>query len=164
MTGKKAIAKIDYPRRQSIQRNHSATHILHEALRRVLGSHVKQMGSYLDDKVLRFDFPHFHKLKPQEIIDIEQIVNDKVKENINVYAEEMSIDKANKIPHVKKFFGEKYGEKVRVVFIDDKFSVEFCGGTHVKDTSDIGLFKIIKEESISSGTRRIFAKDRAGDN
>lgn len=158
----KVTAKVNYPRRQSIQRNHSATHILHEVLRRVLGSHVKQMGSYLDDKVLRFDFPHFHKLNPQEIIDIETIVNDKVKENINVYAEEMSIDKANKIPHVKKFFGEKYGEKVRVVFIDDKFSIEFCGGTHVKDTSDIGLFKIVKEESISSGTRRIFAKTGQG--
>jgi alanyl-tRNA synthetase len=158
----RVTAKVDYPRRLSIQRNHSATHILHEALRRVLGSHVKQMGSYLDDKVLRFDFPHFHKLKPREITDIEQIVNDKVKEKINVFAEEMSIDEANKIPHVKKFFGEKYGERVRVVFIDDKFSIEFCGGTHVTDTSDIGLFKIVKEESISSGTRRIFAKTGQG--
>jgi len=158
----KAIAKINLPRRLAIQRNHSATHIMHEALRRVLGSHVKQMGSYLDDKVLRFDFPHFHKLKPQEITDIEQIVNDKVKEKISVYSEEMPIEKANTIPHVKKFFGEKYGEMVRVVFIDDKFSVEFCGGTHVKDTSDIGLFKIIREESISAGTRRIFAKTGEG--
>ncbi|HMQ79397.1 MAG TPA: alanine--tRNA ligase, partial [Ignavibacteria bacterium] len=158
----KAEAKVDIPRRLSIQRNHSATHIMHEALRRVLGSHVKQMGSYLDDKLLRFDFPHFHKLKPQEITDIEQIVNDKVKEKITVYSEEMPIEKANTIPHVKKFFGEKYGEMVRVVFIDDKFSVEFCGGTHVKDTSDIGLFKIIREESISAGTRRIFAKTGEG--
>jgi len=158
----KAVARIDIPRRLSIQRNHSATHIMHEALRRVLGSHVKQMGSYLDDKVLRFDFPHFHKLKPQEITDIEQIVNDKVKEKIAVYCEEMTIEKANTIPHVKKFFGEKYGEIVRVVFIDDKFSVEFCGGTHVKDTSDIGLFKIIREESISAGTRRIFARTGEG--
>ena len=158
----KAEAKVNIPRRLSIQRNHSATHIMHEALRRVLGSHVKQMGSYLDDKVLRFDFPHFHKLKPQEITDIEQIVNDKVKEKIAVYSEEMPIEKANTIPHVKKFFGEKYGEMVRVVFIDDKFSVEFCGGTHVQDTSDIGLFKIIREESISAGTRRIFAKTGEG--
>jgi len=158
----KAVVRIDIPRRLSIQRNHSATHIMHEALRRVLGSHVKQMGSYLDDKVLRFDFPHFHKLKPQEIKDIEQIVNDKVKEKIAVYSEEMPIEKANTIPHVKKFFGEKYGEIVRVVFIDDKFSVEFCGGTHVMDTSDIGLFKIIREESISAGTRRIFARTGEG--
>ncbi|HWA06863.1 MAG TPA: alanine--tRNA ligase, partial [Ignavibacteria bacterium] len=158
----KAEARVNLPRRLSIQRNHSATHIMHEALRRVLGSHVKQMGSYLDDKLLRFDFPHFHKLKPQEIIDIEQIVNDKVKEGITVYSEEMPIEKANSIPNVKKFFGEKYGEMVRVVFIDDKFSVEFCGGTHVKDTSDIGLFKIIREESISAGTRRIFAKTGEG--
>ncbi len=158
----KAVAKLNLPRRKSIQRNHSATHIMHEALRRVLGSHVKQMGSYLDDKVLRFDFPHFHKLKPQEITDIEQIVNDKIKEGIKVHTEEMSIEKANNIPHVKKFFGEKYGELVRVVFIDDKFSIEFCGGTHVADTSDIGLFKIVREESISAGTRRIFAKTGEG--
>ncbi len=158
----KVSAYIDYPRRESIQRNHSATHIMHEALRRVLGSHIKQMGSYLDDKVLRFDFPHFHKLDPQEITDIEEIVNEKVQANINVYAEEMPIEKANKIPNVKKFFGDKYGDNVRVVFIDESFSVEFCGGTHVKGTSDIGLFKIMKEESISSGTRRIFAKTGKG--
>ncbi|MCI0449147.1 MAG: alanine--tRNA ligase [Chlorobi bacterium] len=153
---------VDYPRRQSIQRNHSATHLVHEALRRVLGSHVKQMGSYLDDKLLRFDFPHFHKLKPQEITDIEQIVNDKVGGKIKVYAEVMPFDKANKIPNVKKLFGEKYGDEVRVVFIDENFSVEFCGGTHVKDTTDIGLFKIVKEESVSSGTRRIFARTGKG--
>lgn len=157
-----AVAKIDYPRRQSIQRNHSATHLVHEALRRVLGSHVKQMGSYLDDKVLRFDFPHFHKLKPQEAADIEQIVNDKIRENDSVSAEEMSMDEAKKIPNVKMFFGEKYGDRVRVVIIDPKFSVELCGGTHVISTDDIGLFKIVKEESISSGTRRIFAKTGQG--
>ncbi len=158
----KVTAKVDFPRRQSIQRNHTATHIMHEALRRVLGSHIKQMGSYLDEKLLRFDFPHFHKLKSQEITDIEQIVNDKIQENITVYAEELSIDKANKIPNVKKFFGDKYGDIVRVVFVDDKFSVEFCGGTHVKTTNDIGLFKIVREESISAGTRRIFAKTGIG--
>lgn len=161
-TPSEAIAKLDMPRRRSIERNHSATHIMHEALRRVLGSHIKQMGSYLDDKVLRFDFPHFHKLKPEEIDDIEQIVNDKIKENIAVYAEELPIEKANNIQNVKKFFGDKYGEIVRVVFIDDKFSVEFCGGTHVKATSEIGLFKITREESISAGTRRIFARTGEG--
>jgi alanyl-tRNA synthetase len=120
------------------------------------------MGSYLDDKVLRFDFPHFHKLKPQEIRAIEDIVNDKIKENIQVNWEFLPINKADKIPNVKKFFGEKYGEEVRVVFIDEGFSVEFCGGTHVPETSDIGLFKIVKEESISSGTRRIFARTGEG--
>jgi alanyl-tRNA synthetase len=156
------IAKVDYDRRQSVQRNHSATHLVHEALRRVLGPHVKQMGSYLDDKLLRFDFPHFHKLKPEEITAIEDIVNDKIKENISVNWEVMPIGKADKIPNVKKFFGEKYGEDVRVVFIDEGFSVEFCGGTHVPETSDIGLFKIVKEESISSGTRRIFARTGEG--
>jgi alanyl-tRNA synthetase len=161
-TPTEAIAKINMPRRKSIERNHSATHIMHEALRRVLGAHIKQMGSYLDDKVLRFDFPHFHKLSPAEITDIEQIVNDKIREGISVYSEEMPIDKANTIPHVKKFFGEKYGEVVRVVFIDEKFSVEFCGGTHVKETSNIGLFKIVREESISAGTRRIFARTGEG--
>ncbi len=158
----KAIAIIDYPRRLSIQRNHSATHIVHEALRRVLGPHVKQMGSYLDDYLLRFDFPHFHKLKDEEINAIEDIVNEKVKENIAVYTEEMPLEKARKIPNVKMFFGEKYSDVVRVVFIDENFSIELCGGTHVKDTSDIGLFKITKEESISSGTRRIIARTGQG--
>lgn len=156
------IALVDYDRRLAVQRNHSATHIVHEALRRVLGSHVKQMGSYLDDKFLRFDFPHFHKLTTEEIKRIEGIVNDKIEEDIEVNWEVMPIEKADKIPNVKKFFGEKYGDEVRVVFIDEKFSVEFCGGTHVPDTSDIGLFKIVKEESISSGVRRIFARTGEG--
>lgn len=156
------IARVDFDRRQAVQRNHSATHLVHEALRQVLGPHVKQMGSYLDDKFLRFDFPHFHKLSDEDIKNIEGIVNNKIAEKIYVNAEIMSISKAEKIPNVKKLFGEKYGEEVRVVFIDEKFSVEFCGGTHVPDTSDIGLFKIIKEESISSGVRRIFARTGEG--
>ncbi len=160
--GSEIIARVDYDRRLSIQRNHSATHLVHEALHRVLGPHVKQMGSYLDDKLLRFDFPHFHKLKPEEIRAIEDIVNDKIKQNIKVNWEFMPTNKADKIPNVKKFFGEKYGEEVRVVFIDENFSVEFCGGTHVPETSDIGLFKIVKEESISSGIRRIFARTGEG--
>lgn len=120
------------------------------------------MGSYLDDKLLRFDFPHFHKVTNAEIKEIEDLVNYKITENIPVYWEIMAYDKANKIPNVKKYFGEKYGDEVRVVFIDDKFSVELCGGTHVKDTSDIGLFKIMKEESVSSGIRRIFARTGEG--
>lgn len=156
------IAQVDIDKRQAVQRNHSATHLVHEALRRVLGEHVRQMGSYLDDKVLRFDFTHYHKLTPQQIEEIEAIVNSKIIEKIGVNYEVLPIGKAEKIPNVKRFFGEKYGENVRVVFIDEKFSVEFCGGTHVEDTSDIGLFKIIKEESVSSGVRRIFARTGEG--
>lgn len=160
---KDVIAKVDYKRRRAIQRNHSATHLLHEALRQVLGSHVKQMGSLVTDEYLRFDFPHFKKLDAEQIIAIEDLVNSKIQEAIEVKTlEDISIEEANKIPNVKKFFGEKYGSKVRVVTMDDKFSIEFCGGTHVDNTSDIGLFKIVKEESISSGVRRIFAKTGEG--
>jgi len=155
---KTIIAKVDYRRRHSIQRNHTATHILHEALRKVLGSHVKQMGSLVSDEYLRFDFPHFQKVETKQLREIEDIVNKKIQDNITLKTlEDISIEDANKIPNVKKFFGEKYEDKVRVVIVDDKFSIEFCGGTHVSSTNDIGLFKIVKEESISSGVRRIFA-------
>jgi alanyl-tRNA synthetase len=160
---KDVTAKVDYKRRRAIQRNHSATHLLHEALRQVLGSHVKQMGSLVTSEYLRFDFPHFKKLDAEQIIAIEDLVNSKIHEAIEVQTlADISIEEANKIPNVKKFFGEKYGSKVRVVTMDEKFSIEFCGGTHVDNTSDIGLFKIIKEESISSGVRRIFAKTGEG--
>ena len=157
------LTKIDSNRRRAIERNHSATHILHEALRRVLGSHVKQLGSLVHNEYLRFDFPHFHKLEENQIREIEELVNSKIQEEIKVYTDvDISIEEANKIPNVKKFFGEKYGDKVRVVHIDDNFSIEFCGGTHVKNTFEIGLFKITKEESIASGTRRIFARTGEG--
>jgi alanyl-tRNA synthetase len=160
---KDVIAKIDYERRRAIQRNHSATHLLHEALRQILGNHIKQMGSLVTDEYLRFDFPHFKKISGDELKRIEDLVNNKIAEKINVRTlEDVSIEEANKIPNVKKFFGEKYGNKVRVVTMDEDFSVEFCGGTHVSNTGDIGLFKIIKEESISSGVRRIFAKTGEG--
>jgi len=160
---KEVTAKVDYKRRRAIQRNHSATHLLHEALRQVLGSHVKQMGSLVTNDYLRFDFPHFKKLEAEQIIAIEDLVNGKIQESLQVLTlADISIEEANRIPNVKKFFGEKYGSKVRVVTMDEKFSIEFCGGTHVDNTSDIGLFKIIKEESISSGVRRIFAKTGEG--
>jgi alanyl-tRNA synthetase len=160
---KDVIAKVDYKRRKAIQRNHSATHLLHEALRRVLGGHIKQMGSLVTSDYLRFDFPHFTKLDAEQIIAIEDLVNMKIQESIEVQTlVDISIEEANKISNVKKFFGEKYGSKVRVVTMDEKFSIEFCGGTHVDNTADIGLFKIIKEESISSGVRRIFAKTGEG--
>jgi alanyl-tRNA synthetase len=149
---------IDVPRRLSIMRNHSATHLVHEALRRVLGTHVQQQGSLVAPDHLRFDFPHFGKITPEEIKAIEEMVNEKIADDISVFTEvDLPIEKARKIPNVKMFFGDKYGDTVRVVFIDENYSVEFCGGTHVKDTKDIGLFKIISESSIASGVRRIEA-------
>lgn len=160
---KDVTAIVDLKRRQAIQRNHSATHLLHEALRKVLGPHVKQMGSLVSEEHLRFDFPHFQKVSAAEIQEIEDLVNAKINDAVDVkILEDLPINEANEIPHVKKFFGEKYGSKVRVVTMQDDFSVEFCGGTHVTNTSDIGLFKIIKEESISSGVRRIFARTGEG--
>ncbi len=158
LIGKGVIARVDKPRRHNIQRNHSATHLVHEALRRVLGTHVHQQGSLVAPDHLRFDFPHFGKILPEEICAIEEMVNAKIAEDIGVFTEvDMPIEKAKKIPNVKMFFGDKYGDIVRVVFIDEKYSVEFCGGTHVKTTRDIGLFKIISESSIASGVRRIEA-------
>ncbi|MBI4535575.1 MAG: alanine--tRNA ligase [Ignavibacteriae bacterium] len=151
-------AQVDIPRRINIQRNHSATHLVHEALRRVLGTHVHQQGSLVAPGHLRFDFPHFGKITAEEIRAIEDIVNEKIADDISVFTEvDIPVEKARKIPNVKMFFGDKYGDTVRVVFIDENFSVEFCGGTHVKNTEDIGLFKIVSESSIASGVRRIEA-------
>ncbi|HXX64677.1 MAG TPA: alanine--tRNA ligase [Bacteroidota bacterium] len=155
---RQVTARVDRARRENIQRNHSATHLVHEALRRVLGTHVHQQGSLVAPDHLRFDFPHRGKITPEEIRAIEDLVNSKIAENIPVHTEiDLPIDKARKIPNVKMFFGDKYGEKVRVVFIDESYSVEFCGGTHVRSTQDIGLFKIISESGIASGVRRIEA-------
>ena len=156
--GQRARATVDKERRYNIQRNHSATHIVHEALRRVLGTHIHQQGSLVAPDHLRFDFPHFGKITPEEVRVIEEMVNEKIADDISVFTEvDLPIEKARKIPNVKMFFGDKYGDTVRVVFIDENFSVEFCGGTHVKNTKDIGLFKIISEASIASGVRRIEA-------
>jgi alanyl-tRNA synthetase len=159
----KITAIVDYDKRRAVQRNHSATHLVHEALRQVLGVHVKQMGSLVADEYLRFDFPHFKKVSSEEIREIEEMVNSKIIESIPVETlANLPTEEADKIPNVKRFFGDKYGDTVRIVIMDEKFSVEFCGGTHVSNTDDIGLFKIIKEESISSGVRRIFAKTGSG--
>ncbi len=158
LVGKPATASVDEARRRNIEGNHSATHLIHEALRRVLGTHVHQQGSLVAPDRLRFDFPHFGKITPDELRAIEDLVNEKIVENILVHTEaDVPIDEARKIPHVKMFFGEKYGERVRVVFIDESFSVEFCGGTHVRSTTEIGPLKIISEGSIASGVRRIEA-------
>jgi alanyl-tRNA synthetase len=156
--GRPVTARVDRERRENIQRNHSATHLVHEALRRVLGTHVHQQGSLVAPDHLRFDFPHFAKITPEEIRGIEDIVNGKIADRIPVFTEvDLPIEKARRIPNVKMFFGDRYGDVVRVVFMDEAFSVEFCGGTHVKDTGEIGLFKIISESGIASGVRRIEA-------
>ncbi len=156
-------AKVDKERRINIMRNHTATHLFHEALRRVIGTHAHQQGSLVAPDRLRFDFNHFEKITADQIRQIEDIVNEKIADNIFVEAENNSekwipIDEAKRrYPNVKMFFGDKYGDKVRIVVIDPKFSVELCGGTHVNNTRDIGLFKIISESSVASGIRRIEA-------
>jgi alanyl-tRNA synthetase len=156
--GAQVVARVDRRRRTDIQRNHSATHLVHEALRRVLGNHVHQQGSLVAPDHLRFDFPHFGKLTPDEIRAIEEMVNGKIADNIAVETGvDIPIEQAQKIPNVKMFFGDKYGDVVRVVTMDPTYSVEFCGGTHVSRTSDIGLFKIVAETGIASGVRRIEA-------
>ncbi len=160
--GKVVHVKVDYNRRLNIMRNHTATHLLHEALRIVLGSHVQQHGSLVAPDRLRFDFNHFEKVSEDQIKQIEKIVNQKIYDGIDVEAEEMPIEQARKVPGIKMFFGEKYGDRVRVLKLKDNFSAELCGGTHVKNTSDIGFFKIISEASIASGIRRIEAVTSEG--
>ncbi len=161
--GEKVVAAIDVPRRYSIMRNHTATHITHEALRRVLSTHAHQQGSLVAPDRLRFDFNHFEKITADDIRAIEDMVNEKIAEAITVVQfndpkDWVTIEEAKRRwPNVKMFFGDKYGDRVRVVEIDPKFSVELCGGTHVKNTREIGLFKIISESSIASGIHRIEA-------
>ena len=164
----KVVGRINQSRRRNIERNHTATHLVHEALRRVLGTHAHQQGSLVAPDHLRFDFNHFEKITADQLKAIEEIVNEKINQSINVYAlndpkDWLTIDEAKKkYPNVKMFFGDKYGDHVRIVEIDPKFSVELCGGTHVKNTKDIGLFKIISEASIASGIRRIEARTSEG--
>jgi len=149
--------EIDKNRREFISKNHSATHLLHSALRDTLGNHISQKGSLVNEKILRFDFSHFSKIDIDSLEKISDIVNDKIFENIKVKIENnVNIEDAKK-KGATALFGEKYGDKVRVVSIDDKFSLELCGGTHVGSTSEIGQFKILSESSISSGVRRIEA-------
>lgn len=155
--GDEAIAEVDEWRRNNIMRNHSATHLLHEALKETLGNHIKQAGSLVSPDYLRFDFNHFEKVSAEDIDKIEQIVNEKIFSKFPVKTEELSLEKAKQNPKIKMFFGDKYGDVVRAVTMDENFSIELCGGTHVKNTSEIGIFKIINEAGIAAGVRRIEA-------
>ena len=158
--GQKLSQKIDRDFRKKISKNHSATHLLHESLRQILGDHISQKGSLVNDKRLRFDFSHQKPIPNNDILEIEKIANYIVMQNNSVETQVMSTDDAMKTG-ARALFGEKYGKEVRVVsmgnFNDKKFSVELCGGTHVKNTGDIGPIKIMAEQGIASGVRRIEA-------
>jgi len=150
-------AIVDPARRANIMSNHSATHLLHAAMKQVLGSHVNQKGSLVNDEYLRFDFSHFAKVTDEELAQIEAIVNQKVRENIPLKEERNVAYQVAITSGVTALFGEKYGEYVRVITFDDNFSKELCGGTHVKATGNIGYFKIIAESAVAAGVRRIEA-------
>ncbi|MDX1727650.1 MAG: alanine--tRNA ligase [Pseudoalteromonas tetraodonis] len=151
----KVDATIDDARRESIKKNHTATHILHEALRQLLGEHVSQKGSLVQPDRLRFDFSHFEAVTKQELREIERVVNDEIRRNFALNTELMAIEDA-KAKGAMALFGEKYDDEVRVVSIGD-YSIELCGGTHVERAGDIGLFKIVSESGIAAGVRRIEA-------
>ena len=148
-------AQVDKEYRMSVCRNHTATHLLQAALREVLGDHVHQAGSYQDAEITHFDFTHFSAVTPEELARVQKIVNDKIYESMNVTVKEMPIEEAKKLGAMA-LFGEKYGKVVRVVDIEG-WSTEFCGGTHVKNTAQIGGFKIVSESSVAAGIRRIEA-------
>lgn len=150
-------AQIDLGRRSIITKNHSATHLLHAALKQVLGTHVAQKGSMVNDEQTRFDFSHFAKVTDEEVAQIERIVNQKVRENILLNEQRNVPIQQAMDSGATALFGEKYGDFVRVITFDRNYSVELCGGTHVKATGEIGYFKILAESAVAAGVRRIEA-------
>ncbi|MDN3508684.1 MAG: alanine--tRNA ligase [Candidatus Neptunochlamydia sp.] len=154
--GEPVVAEIDHERRSEIAKHHTATHLLHWALQQVLGSHIKQAGSLVEHSRLRFDFNHHKALSKEEIREIEKLVNEKIWENKPLRTYEINLEDVQKHPEIKQFFGDKYGDVVRVVDIDN-YSKELCGGTHVQNVGEIGYFRIAKEGSIAKGVRRIEA-------
>ncbi|MEN8249067.1 MAG: alanine--tRNA ligase [Bacteroidota bacterium] len=150
-------AIVDGPKRLLTVNNHSATHLMHAALRTVLGTHVEQRGSMVNDQLLRFDFSHFAKMTPEELTRVENMVNARIRGNIEIEEKRNVPIEEAKAQGAMALFGEKYGESVRMIIFNREYSVELCGGTHVPSTGQIGLFKIISESSISAGVRRIEA-------
>ena len=152
--GDTLTAKVDEHRRTAIMRNHTAAHLLQAALRKVLGSHVEQAGQLVNERHVRFDFTHFSALTPEELLQVENLVNQEILKAVPVSVQEMGIEEA-RLSGAMALFGEKYGDVVRVVSVEDGFSKELCGGTHMDNTARLGLFKILSESSVASGVRRI---------
>ena len=156
LIGEPLHAEVNLQRRNAVRRNHTATHLLHYALTKVLGDHIRQAGSLVEEDRLRFDFNHHKALSAEEIREVEQLVNEKILQDTGVKIYQMDYENIKGQSGVKQFFGEKYGKTVRVVDIGD-YSKELCGGLHANSLASIGLFRIFKEGSISSGVRRIEA-------